>query len=156
MTRLITMCLALSACGSMPPPGPTPVSSTPLAGTWNGVPWRAVSGVASARRAFSDDAGSRWLDVKNGQLTCADFVPAAQIIGIIPWQVGGYDLSFQHNLTFVVDRPDGGLDNLVATQGRVELVDAPGPDAGPAHLRIRAHFDAQNSIEGEVTVTVCD
>ncbi|MFZ5438610.1 MAG: hypothetical protein ACOZQL_01310 [Myxococcota bacterium] len=146
-----------AACGA--PAGSSPtlavVERTPLAGTIDGAPWVARSAVASARRAF-DDGGSRWIDVGAGAFTCADFVPRAELIGTVRWTPTAYELSLRDNLTFVVERADGGIGNLVATTGRVEVVSAPGPDAGPALLRIRARFDARNEVEGEVAVTVCD
>lgn len=156
MKRLSLMVLALGACGAPTAPDPTAVSSSPLAGTVGGQPWRAVGAVASARRAFTDDGGERWIDVSDKVISCAEFLPEAQVIGVVPWQVGAYALSLRRNLTFVVHQSDGGLDNLVATSGRVEVVTAPGADAGIATLRIRARFDAENTVEGEVTVSVCD
>lgn len=148
----------LAACGAPTPmpPAPEPVKTTPLAGTIDGQPWAAVSAIASARRAFDEDGGRRWIDVGAGRFTCADFVPRAELIGTVPWQVASYELSLRNNLTFVVRQADGGIDNLVATSGRVELVTAPAPDAGPATLRVRAKFDAENTVEGEIAVVVCD
>lgn len=157
MRRAAWWGLVLAACGA-PTSTPTvvPVKSTPLAGTIGGAPWTARSAVASARRAFDEDGGRRWIDLGAGSFGCADFVPHAEIIGTVPWEAAAYELSLRNNLTFVVRQPDGGIDNLVATTGRVELLSAPGPDAGPATLRLRAKFGADNDVEGEIAVTVCD
>jgi hypothetical protein len=114
-----------------------------------------VGGVASLKNAFNPDAGRRSLEISNKVIACGDFAAHSQILGLVPWTVGSYELSLQQNLTFAVD-VDGGIDNLVATNGRVEVLSAPGPDAGVATLRIRATFDSDNSVEGEVAITVCD
>lgn len=132
------------------------MASTPLAGKVNGASWAAVSAVASARRAFSDDNSERWIDLGAGVFDCAAFIPEAEIIGTLPWKTGEYALGLQRNLTFVVHETDGGISNNVATNGRVEFIEATGPDAGPSIVRIRARFDADNQVEGQVSITVCD
>lgn len=158
MTRRCVVLLLLAACGAPPTPEPvppTPVASTPLTGKIDGVAWTPRSAVASARRAFSDDGGERWIDLGVGTFDCSNFIPEAELIGTVPWTVGAYDFSLRQNVTFVVEE-DGKTVNKVATNGRIELLSAPGPDAGVATLRIRARFDADNEIEGEVSLTVCD
>ena len=150
------LALALfAACGPAGTSIPLAVNAAPLAGTLGGIPWRAVGGVAS-KSAFSPDSGTRRVEIGNKVIACNDFGAHAQVLTLVPWTVGTYELSLQRSLTFAVDLEDGGIDNLVATQGRVEVVTAPGPDAGPASLRIRAAFDADNAVEGEATITVCD
>lgn len=138
------------------PEAPQPVASTPLTGRVAGVEWTASSAVASARRAFSDDASERWVDLGAGAFDCSDFLPDAELIGTLPWRTGAYSLGLQRNLTFVVREADGGIRNKVATEGRVEFIEATGPDAGPSIVRIRARFDAENQVEGQVAISVCD
>lgn len=138
------------------PEPPKPVASTPLTGKVAGVPWTPKSAVASARRAFSDDKSERWIDLGVGDFDCSDFIPDAEIIGTLPWKTGEYALGLQRNLTFVVHEADGGIINKVATNGRVEFIEATGPDAGPSIVRIRARFDAENEVEGQVAISVCD
>jgi hypothetical protein len=152
--RLLALAL-FAACGPAGTSVPLAVNASPLAGTVGGRPWRAVGGVAS-KNAFSPDSGTRSVEIGNKVIACNDCGAHAQLLTLVPWTVGTYDLSLQRNLTFAVDLEDGGIDNLVATQGRVEVATAPGPDAGGASLRIRAAFDADNTVEGEVTITVCD
>lgn len=156
MKRIVFSLMVFAGCGTAEPMvnEPTPVASTPLSGTVGGAAWAAVSATASARRSFSDDGGERWIDIGSGAFDCSDFVPEAQIIGVFPWKVDAYALSFNRNLTFVVHEADGGIENLVATNGRVEVISA--PDAGTATLRIRARYDAENEIEGQIDVTICD
>ncbi|MGV3619713.1 MAG: hypothetical protein ACO1OB_02790 [Archangium sp.] len=150
--------MLLAGCGSPSPEPepPKPVVSTPLTGEVAGAAWSPKSAVASARRAFSDDKTERWIDLGVGDFDCSDFLPDAEIIGTLPWQTGAYSLGLQRNLTFVVQEADGGIRNKVATDGRVEFIDATGPDAGPSIVRIRARFDADNEIEGQVEISVCD
>ena len=150
------LALALAGCGgAMMEPvdaGPVPVATTPLQGTIGGAPWTAVSATAKGSRGFNP--GDKWVDIGSGTFTCDDFVAESDLIVNVPWATEAYALSLQHNLTFVVHEADGGIQNKVATSGRVEVISA--PDAGTATLRIRARFDAQNSVEGQIDVKVCD
>jgi hypothetical protein len=159
MLRLLVAALAvvslLVACGGSPTSSSTPVASTPLTGTIDGKAWSAVTALASAEKAFSDGGAERWLDVYDTQVGCHDFATEAQLIGVVPWVAdAGYELSFSHNLTFVVRQADGGILNDVAVDGRVELLTA--PTTGQATLRLRATAGSTNSVEGQVAVTVCD
>jgi hypothetical protein len=155
MRRSLWLCLTLVACGAPPPSQPTPVKSTPLAGTVDGQPWQAISATASARKAFSD-GGERWIDVSGtDQLNCTSYNQQVQLIGTVPWVTGeAYGLSFTQNLTILTRIPDGGIINNIALSGRVEVVSA--PDAGVGTLRIRASAGSGNSVEGQIDVTVCD
>jgi hypothetical protein len=161
MHRMLVGCLLLGLAGCGPaasttPPAPVPVKSTPLAGTVNGQPWAPVSATASARKAFSEDGGEKWIDLGATHFTCNDFVPEAEVIGTIPWQTGAaYDLSLSHNLTIITHKPDGGgIVNNIAISGRVEVISA--PDAGVGTIRIRANASSDNAVEGQIDVTVCD
>jgi len=151
-SRIVLVLLLLAGCGTPPPAASVPVAATPLAGKVAGASWTARGATASAHRAFSDDGGEKWVDISSSTLSCSGF-PEAQVIGTIPWNTPAYDLSFSHNLTIVVHETDGGIMNYVAINGRVELYDV--TDAG-ARLRVRAIANADNSVEGEIGLTVCD
>ena len=157
MKRFVTfgVLVALAGCGpASQTEGDAGVKSTPLAGTVNGQPWTAASATASAHKAFGD-GGEKWLDVGSTAFTCSTFIPDAQLIGVVPWQVGTYPLSLSRNLTLVTRSTDGGSTmNNVAISGRVEILSA--PDAGVATMRIRATANSQNTVEGQLDVQVCD
>jgi len=150
----LTAVLAALACG---PSTPTvnPVKQQVLTGTIGGQPFTFQSGTASGSKVFGNDGGEKWIDVYDAPaIDCSVFSPGAQreLLGTIPWQVKDYDLNLVHNLTLL----SMGSHNDIATSGRVEIVSAPPPDAGPATIRIRAYFDADNTVEGEVQLQVCD
>jgi hypothetical protein len=136
-------------CGGAPP-----VVATPLVGVVGGLEWTGRGGVAFTSRAEGDASG-KWIDVADGlaSLGCSNFPVSTQLVGTIPWTEGAFDLSAGRTLSFVLSVPDGGTSTLVATTGRVELSDV--TDAG-ARLRVRAQFDAESSVEGEVSLHVCD
>ncbi len=143
-----TACSGESAAGD----NDDPVKQTALAGTIAGTAFKAVSAVAQP--GFDDD-GTRSISVYEDVVTCADgFGGGASermVLFSVPWK-DGFEASFslQQNATLV---PSAG-DNLVATEGRVEVVSAPA--AGEkGKLRIRAFFDEDNQVEGEVEVEVC-
>lgn len=149
-----SVAFAFAACGGGgTTETPTPVKSTPLAGTFEGQSWTAATGRASAWPF--DDGGLRWIDVSATAITCQDFAPEGQLIGTIPWHDGeAYELGLKQNLTFVT-RSDAGIENKVAFNGRVEVISA--PDAGGVGtVRIRARFDDSFDVEGEVQLNVCD
>lgn len=146
------LALLAVSCGGGGGPSTDPVPATPLAGTFDGRPWTAAKGTASAR-SFNDP-GERWIDISSTALACSTFGGEAQLIGTVPWTTGAsYEFGFTKNLTFVV-RTDGGVDNKVATTGRMEIISA--PDAGTGTIRLRARFGGDFSVEGEVQVEVCD
>lgn len=154
LDRALWLSLLFVACGGGGTTmQPTPVKDTPLAGSVDGQPWAASSGTASGSRSFSD-AGEKWIDVSSSALTCSTF-GQAQLIGVIPWQAGtSYDLSLAKNLTIVVERDGGTPSNKIATSGRVEVISAPATGVGV--VRIRARFNDSNTVEGQVSLNVCD
>jgi hypothetical protein len=153
--------VAALSCGSSPQMMmDVPVKQQPLAGKINGQPWSAVSATASAMKAFT--AGERWIDVYDTQIDCSVFSPNpdSEIIGTVPWQVTNYNLGFggmSKTLTLVYHDDGGMVINEIITDGRVEVVSAPDPDAGtPALIRIRADQNENFDVEGEIHVQVCD
>ncbi len=146
--------LVALACGPSTPQ-PVPVKQQVLTGNIGGQPFTFKSGTASGSKAFGSDGGQKWIDVYDAPaIDCTVFSPGAQreVLGTIPWQVTSYDLGFSQNLTLL----SMGSHNDVAISGRVEIVSAPPPDAGMATIRIRAYVDADNNVEGEVQLSVCD
>jgi hypothetical protein len=133
-------------CGEAPP-----LAATPLAGTINGRPWAGQGDVAFTSRAEN----GKWIDVTEGlaSLGCSNFVAATELTGVLPWTTGAFDLSSARTLAFLLPAPDGGASTLTASIGRVELSDV--TDAG-ARLRVRAQFDAESAVEGQVPLTVCE
>ncbi len=146
------------ACGPSDS-GPTPVKQQPLTGAIAGQAFTAMSATASGSKAFGSDGGEKWIDIYDVPgIDCTVFSPNAQreVLGTVPWQVTSYDLDLAHTLTLL----SNGSHNDIATIGRVEIVSAPGPDAGLALIRIRAiaagDADGGNEVEGEVHLQVCD
>ena len=144
----------VAGCGGPPEQQkPTPVKTTPLTGTVDGQAWTPIA--ATARTQSFSDPGERWIDISATAFTCATFVPEAEIIGTVPWVTGtAYELSLARNLTIITHKPDGGIVNNIATNGRVEIVSA--PDAGVGTIRIRASAGTGNRVEGQIDVSVCD
>ena len=138
----------------------SPVASTPLTGVIQGRTFTPVGAVAVVD-TFSD-AGMRFLSVYEVAANCSNTNPQIQqgqgaILGYIAWKTGlTYNLDFTHSITLVYPDDAGTPQNDIAISGRVEEIDAP-PDAGAmGTLRIRANFDAQNNVEGQVSVMACD
>jgi hypothetical protein len=75
----------------------------------------------------------------------------------VPWQTGAaYNFDFTHNATFSWQDDAGTSVNDVAIDGRIEIISAP-PDAGAlGTVRLRADFDANNHVEGQFSVWVCN
>jgi hypothetical protein len=135
-----------------------PVSASPLKGTVEGSEFVAKS--ALARKGF--DEGEKSIDIYEGAVTCADFAPKEKrkILISVPWKSGTTrDFKFAlgddgQTATFVIQR-DSKTDNIIATQGRVEIVDAPTEKGAKGKLRLRA-VAREHSVEGEIAVEVCE
>jgi hypothetical protein len=148
------------ACGPGDPPPPVPVKQQPLTGMVGGQPFTARSATAHGSKVFMGDGGQKWIDVYDVPgIDCTVFSPGAQreVLATVPWQVTSYDLGLLHNVTLLSD----GSHNEAVTDGRVEIVSAPAPDAGQqALIRIRAIGtngpDGGSAVEGEVSLDVCD
>ena len=137
--------LAFNGCGgSGGPQGGGPVASTPLAGNIDGRPFTPISALAVTSSFF--DGGVRWFNVYEQAASCANTNPSLplggrSILSEVPYNTGqSYNLSFGgggHTVTFVVNR-DSGYDNLIAFNGRIEVISAP-QDAGSIGKIGRAH-----------------
>ena len=157
--------LALSACGGSSGSGgmdpSAPITHDAMKGTIDGQPWTA--GIAIARPPLDDGGGESVTVFESGvDAGCDTFgldVPDMRaVLAEVPWTASSsYALSLAHNFTFSF-AADGGIQNLVATSGRIELDDAPtAADGGTAMttLRMRGQFDANDSVDGQVNVLVC-
>jgi len=138
-----------------------PVSSTPLTGTIEGKSFAGKFGVA--RKGFGDDqAGERMIEIYDTEVKCSAFgsdTPDAYLLFSVPWKAGtARDFSFggkdSQTATFVVKK-DGETKNIISTQGRVEILEAPEEAGATGKLRLRATAK-ENSVEGEVSVEVCE
>jgi hypothetical protein len=135
-----------------------PVKQQPLAGTVNGLPFTAVSATASGQLAMDTGGapGDKWIDIYDSQVDCSNSFPSytRKLITTVPWKVTSYNFGFTQNLTFAYQDDAGVSQNEVATLGRAEIISA--PDAGTGTIRIRAEAHANNTVEGEIQVQVCD
>lgn len=142
------------ACGSdSAADGDEPVAQKALSGTIGGKAFEAVSAVA---RPGFEEGDDRRIEVYEESVTCADGFGGAEsdrmILFSARWEAGFESaFSLQQNATLV----PAAAENLVATQGRVEVVSAPA--AGEkGKVRLRAYFDDDNQVEGEIEVEVCE
>ncbi len=167
------LALALSALGLMtafvagcsseddPAEKTGPVAATPLTGSIEGQTFAAKS--ALARKGF--DEGEKSIDIYDSEVTCKDFSPKAErkILISVPWTAGtNRDFKFSlgggdsQTATFVIQKNESDTpQNIISTQGRVEIVDAPSEPGAKGKIRLRAVADAHN-VEGEIAVEVCD
>jgi hypothetical protein len=136
-----------------------PVSATPLAGTIEGKSFTGKFGIA--KPGFDESDPERMISIYDTEVTCATFSPEADayLLFSVPWKAGtARDFSFggkdSQTATFVVKR-DGETDNIISTQGRVEVIEAPTEAGAKAKIRLRAEAQG-NSVEGEVLVEVCE
>src|SRR5438105_4698786 len=109
--------------------GPTgPVATSALTGTVDGKDFVAKS--ALARKGF--DEGKKSIDIYDSDVTCDTFNDKSErkILIDVPWTAGtSKDFKFSfggdgQTATFVIDK-GGTPDNIIATTGRVEIIDAP-------------------------------
>ena len=139
-----------------------PVSSAPLAGTIEGKSFAGKFGVA--KKSGFDDDGKRMISIYDTEVPCSSFSsenePDAYMLISVPWEAGvKRDFSFGgsdgQTATFVVKKSDGDFTNIISTTGRVEVIEAPTAAGEKGTIRLRASAQG-NSVEGEVTVEVCE
>jgi hypothetical protein len=139
-----------------------PVSATPLAGTIEGKSFAGKFGVA--KKSGFDDDGKRMISIYDTEVPCSSFSnenePDAYLLLSVPWEAGlKRDFSFGgkdgQTATFVVKKADGDFTNIISTQGRVEILEAPSEAGEKGKIRLRAEAQG-NSVEGEVSVEVCE
>jgi hypothetical protein len=139
-----------------------PVSATPLAGTIEGKSFSGKFGVA--KKSGFDDDGKRMISIYDTEVPCSSFSrdgePDAYLLLSVPWEAGlARDFSFGgkdgQTATFVVKKADGDFTNIISTQGRVEILEAPSEAGAKGTIRLRAEAKG-NNVEGEVTVEVCE
>ena len=139
-----------------------PVSATPLTGTIEGKSFAGKFGVA--KKSGFDDDGKRMISIYDREVPCSSFSsedePPAYLLISVPWEAGvARDFSFGgsdgQTATFVVKKADGDFTNIISTQGRVEIIEAPTEAGAKGTVRLRAEARG-NSVEGEVAVEVCE
>ena len=138
-----------------------PVAATPLTGSIEGKAFDAKSAVA--RKGFDD--GEKSIDIYDTAVTCKDFSPKAErkILISVPWTAGtNRDFKFSlgggdsQTATFVIQANESDTPrNIVSTQGRVEIIDAPAEAGAKGKIRLRA-VASEHNVEGEIEVEVCD
>jgi hypothetical protein len=132
------------------------VSTAPLTGTIDGRDFTAKSALAS--KSFSD-ASKKDVEIYDVDATCAARPQmkdgSREILTSVPWKAAATDFGFPgQTATFVVQKGNTP-DNLISTEGRVEVVNAPSNVGDKGQLRLRAIFEA-NSVEGQIDVQVCE
>jgi hypothetical protein len=142
----VVLCVA-AACG------PSPIPDSTLSGTVGGSAFTAQGALASTD-SFSEP-GQRNILIAEVPLTCDDLFKSLDrsIIFTTDWTAGKQtELGlFDQTVTFVT----GGSNNNIATDGRLEVVDAPMDKGTTGTLKLRA-FAGADSVEGTVSVTVCN
>jgi hypothetical protein len=135
-----------------------PVAASPLTGQVNGASFSGKSAIARK----SGTEGKKSVDIYDSDVTCDAFAPKADrsILISVPWTAAtARDFKFAlggdgQTATFVVQK-DGQTSNIISTQGRVEVIEAPAEKGATGKIRLRATAQG-NSVEGEIAVKVCD
>jgi hypothetical protein len=158
---VLALALSAAACSSASSSedGPTgPVAASPLTGSVDGKDF--VAKTALARKGF--DEGKKSIDIYDSEVTCDTFQQKTEreILIDVSWTAGtSKDFSFSsggtsQTATFVIDR-GAKADNIIATTGRVEIIDAPTEKGATGKMRLRASA-LGNKVEGEIPVQVCE
>ncbi len=150
---MLPLVALVSGCGSS---GPIP--ATPLSGTIDGAAWTAKSG--TVRKGFGGD-NRRSIEISAGEIECGSFSdpPTPTVLTSVDWTAGlakDFSLSFSdvessQTATFYL----GGGKNVIATDGRIEIIEAPTEKGSKGKIRLRATAES-SEIEGEITLSVCD
>jgi hypothetical protein len=135
-----------------------PVSASPLTGAIEGKAFEAKSAIA--KKGFDD--GERSINIFDKAVTCADFDSDADryILLSVPWKAASRDFKISlgsddsQTATFVIKRASE-TDNIVSTQGRIEILEAPTEAGQKGKIRLRATAQG-NNVEGEIAVEVCE
>jgi hypothetical protein len=139
-----------------------PVAATPLTGTINGASFTAKSAITHVGGFGSNSDGTQNIDIYETDVTCADFAPQAdrEILLSVPWKDNtdrDFKLAFgspdSQTGTFVIQK-NGTPDNIISTQGRVEIITAPTDKDAMGKMRLRMSAEG-NTVEGEVDIHVC-
>jgi hypothetical protein len=126
-------------------------AATPMAGTVGGMPW--TLGTAETDAFFSDES-SFWIDAYGETLaeSCSDFPSstAPSLILTAPPMPGSYPLGPTLTATFVLN--DAAQSNLVATTGQINVESVTATQVTGA---VSIEYDAQNTVSGRFTATIC-
>ncbi|WP_041791654.1 hypothetical protein [Stigmatella aurantiaca] len=146
--------LVLMACGGEDEED-GPVSSRPLSGTVDGRPFTAASAIA-----FTDTEapGNKLIQISEAEQECTnlgDSFEGRRDINLNgPWNVHTAPLSLENVVGVIVYKGDSPTIGLMAS-GKVEYVETPTAAGSVGKLRLRG-ANSKDSIEGEVSVKVCD
>jgi len=166
LSALCLMTASVAGCSSEDDPAEKtektgPVAATPLTGSIEGKAFEAKSAIA--RKGFED--GEKSIDIYDTAVTCKDFSPKAQrkILISVPWTAGtNRDFNFSlsggdsQTATFVIHENESDTtQNIISTEGRVEIIEAPSEPGAMGKIRLRA-VASGNNVEGEIAVEVCD
>jgi hypothetical protein len=151
---LLAGCIAslLLACGE--DSSEEPIPTAPLKGTIDGREFVPVT--ALVKDGF--DAGEKSVEITDSARGCDDFsVPAKgsrSILFFRQWTPGAAPLSFQNSVTFVIQEEDSP-NNIIATTGRLELVETPTGAGATGVIRLRA-IAGNDRVEGQMSVKLCE
>lgn len=126
------------------------VASSPLRGAVAGKEFVGKS--ATATSPFDD--GKWWVEIFDGEASCTSPGASDRKVLVTPesWQAGySAEFGLKENATFV---PAAG-ENLIATEGRLEVLAAPTAKGETGKIRLRANYDDGNHVEGEIDVQMC-
>jgi len=149
MTRLpAVLCLvSVLGCGGDGSGGGA-VSSAPLAGKLGGKAWTFGTGESNS---FLSDDKTYWVDAYAGTFApCTQSAPfdGDRLILNLPRTTGTHHLSLDLTQTFYV----GGGNNLVATSGTI-VIDSITETTISGGARFA--YNADNSVDGQFTATIC-
>lgn len=149
MKKLLMMTL-LAACGGDDAGSDEPIAQQNLTGLVAGQPWELVAGEINAFLSEGEDDYFASLYAAEYE-ECGFGAPEGPFLIVsIPKELGEKNLSLGQNMTFVQDNAEN--DNFVGTRGKIRVDEITETTVTGA---LRASFDSENEVEGELTVTIC-
>lgn len=147
---LVGVIALLAGCSSGVPDNDEPVAKTALAGSIAGKSFKAISGTADVG---SDGEAS--IAIYEEEVDCGSFGgkdTERMILTAASWK-DGYETGFSLSTQTATLSPAKG-ENLVAVTGRIEVIKAGEGEKGT--IRLRAYYDDDNQVEGEIDLKVCE
>jgi hypothetical protein len=143
------MGLAVLAGGCGSGGGSTAISSQPLSGKIGGQPWTFATGETDSFLTTDSQYTVHAYAETFTACTGSASVTANQVILSFPTAVGSYAVSLDLNQTFYVGV---GNENFIATSGEIVIsaITATTITGGASFA-----YDANNSVNGQFTVTIC-
>ena len=145
------------ACGSSGEDSGGAVAASALEGTIEGTAFKAQSAIGS----YYGSDGTMSISIYDTAVNCETRPPEAAryILLSVPWKANSqrdFSLKFDDDgqtATFVIDA-GGKTNNILATEGRVEILDAPVEVGLEGTIRLRA-IARENEVEGAIQVRIC-